>query len=158
MKRILLFVLIASFTALLCSCEKDKTSGGGGGGIPVVVDPAITGTWDVVKFEGLDKNGAVIKECTDANTIKATYHRFTFGSDSIMRLWYGEKQQLLEVDFFYDSFVQVLWFGESGFAEIDTLDETDFIFTSDSFLPNDWYQETSNVKEARVYCKKVIEE
>ena len=153
MKR-MVFIFIAAICLCVCSCEKIKGSNGGGQET-VIIDPAIVGTWEIVKYGALEQGKTEeTKICDSKSEILETYHRFTFNSTGILNLWFGNPETNIDVDFYYDSSFHALLFGDTGAADVEKLDGTDFIFTCNSFMPISWY-ENDSIKEARVYCKKV---
>lgn len=118
-----------------------------------IVDPAIVATWEIKKFEALDKYGEKIKETEDPSVIAATYHKFQFTQDKVMKMWFSNESQTIDVDFYYDNIYGTLLFADSGYAETVVLNDTSFVFTCNSFYPLDWYEDRS-VDCAKVFCRK----
>lgn len=149
------FIILAVLCAAVCSCDKISGSSDKGGGETVIIDPAIIGTWEIIKYgaieQGQTQEGRI---CDNRSEILSSYHKFDFNGNAIMKLSFGNPEEIIEVDFYYDSTYKTLLFGDSGYADVETLNGTDLIFTSDSFMPLGWYEDAT-VKNVRVYCKKM---
>lgn len=150
------FISIAILSAYLSLVSCNKSSSGSGD-IPVYTDPLLVATWNVVKYEALDKNGDVLETEETGSIIAATYYKFVFDGSGLMQCWFSVSAgQCITTMYSYFSEYGSLLFGDTGVGYVSTLNDTSLVFESEAFAPVEWY-EKPGISTFRVTCTKQVE-
>lgn len=131
------FLIAASFTV---SCVEDDP-GSSSGKNYMLSDTRLVGNWIVDRYDAYNSEKQLVNSTTDLTFIKTGYWRIDMTADCSMFLWYGDYSQAAVItDFYYDDVMKVLYFGETGEAEVTTLNDSVLVFNSINLMPAEWFE------------------
>ena len=148
----IMFLIAASFAV---SCVED--SGGSSGNTYFLSDTRLVGKWIVKSYDAYNNENKLVNTTDDESFIKTGYWRIDMEADCSMFLWYSDYSQAAVItDFYYDDIMQVLYFGETGEAEVTTLNDSVLVFNSINLMPAEWYEKvyTGEYHYVTATCKK----
>lgn len=140
MKNSILGLMLLIAAALAVSCVEDGP-GKSSGNNYMLTDTRLVGNWIVNRYDAYNVEKKLVDTTTDMTFIKTGYWRIDMTADCSMFLWYGDYAQAAVItDFYYDDVMQVLYFGETGQAEVTTLNDSVLVFNSVNLMPAAWFE------------------
>lgn len=156
-KKILTILCTMSLgAALFCSCKKDTDRNGNSrhDSEESVTNYALIGTWDIYRFEAVNKGGSVSKNVTDPSVINAASWRISFNEELEMTVCSGTEANEDKMSYRFYASDNTVRFGTYGSLQILSLDENSLIFCSEYFAPEESWYDDAGISEIRVYCTK----